>query len=131
MRRNNDKMLLESLVRKYGKNSVKNAINEMNNHNNAFIKNLPVFFEDEDDKNELLDYFEENGIKVICKPGDFGEYICSFICSTRNSKLVLVDFLVRFYYDGDIKQFKHELLPDYPYISAYIDASDGAFKLYD
>ena len=29
MRRNNDRMLLESLVRKYGKNGVRNAINEM------------------------------------------------------------------------------------------------------
>ena len=30
MRRNNDKMLLESLVRKYGKNSIKNAIKKIN-----------------------------------------------------------------------------------------------------
>lgn len=30
MRRNNDKMLLESLIRKYGKNSIKNAIKKIN-----------------------------------------------------------------------------------------------------
>ena len=30
MRRNNDKMLLESLIRKYGTNGVKNVINKIN-----------------------------------------------------------------------------------------------------
>lgn len=34
MRRNNDKMLLESLVRKYGKNGVVKTINEMEETNN-------------------------------------------------------------------------------------------------
>lgn len=36
MRRNNDKMLLESLVRKYGKASVVKAINEMT-HNKPYV----------------------------------------------------------------------------------------------
>lgn len=36
MRRNNDRLLLESLVKKYGKNSVVKAINEMA-HNKPFV----------------------------------------------------------------------------------------------
>lgn len=39
MKRNNDKMLLESLVRKYGKNSIVKAINEM-------ARNKPYVTED-------------------------------------------------------------------------------------
>lgn len=39
MRRNNDKMLLEGLVRKYGKNSIVKAINEM-------ARNKPYVTED-------------------------------------------------------------------------------------
>ena len=35
MKRNNDRMLLESLVRKYGKNNVKNAIRRINENDNA------------------------------------------------------------------------------------------------
>lgn len=38
MKRNNDRMLLESLVRKYGKTSVVKAINEMNWNNNPIAK---------------------------------------------------------------------------------------------
>lgn len=38
MKKINDRILLESLVRKYGKNGVKNAINEMNGNNNPVAK---------------------------------------------------------------------------------------------
>lgn len=41
-RRNNDKMLLEGLVRKYGVNGVKNAIRRINE--NANIPNTKIYF---------------------------------------------------------------------------------------
>ena len=48
MRKNNDKMLLEGLVRKYGKNGVKNAIKRIN-----------------EDVDEYSDYTDESLLKEI------------------------------------------------------------------
>lgn len=48
MRKNNDIMLLESLVRKYGKNGIKNAIKKIN-----------------EDMDEYSDYTDESLLKEI------------------------------------------------------------------
>lgn len=55
MRRNNDRMLLESLVRKYGKNGVKNAIRRINENANS----------DFEIKNGVLVKYRGKGGKVI------------------------------------------------------------------
>ena len=55
MRRNNDRMLLESLVRKYGKNGVKNAIRRINENANS----------DFEIKDGVLVKYRGNGGKVV------------------------------------------------------------------
>lgn len=55
MRRNNDRMLLESLVRKYGKNSVKNT-----------IKNINESIDDDFDQREVIYSVIYNALEDAC-----------------------------------------------------------------
>ena len=130
MRRNNDKMLLESLVRKYGKSELVRAINEMNEQF-LTIEQLPVFFDGDEDRDELLSYFEDNDITVTCGPTKYGETPCTFVCNSYRASLILTDFIIRYYCNDNREQVYQEIVPDYPEILKYWKFSRGKFDLYD
>ena len=77
MRRNNDRVLLESLVRKYGKNGVKNAIKRINENNKNSNDNTLLTY------NNQLD-FKEYFIK---RSREEGYYFDEDIFYLRNFRL--------------------------------------------
>lgn len=123
-------MLLEGLVNKYGKNKLVRAINEMN-EKFLTIEQLPVFFDGDEDRDELINYFENNGITVKCGPTKYGETPCTFICNSYKASLILTDFLVRYYCNDDMQQVRYELLPQYPQVGDYWGSFRGKFDLFD
>lgn len=122
MKRNNDKMLLESLVRKYGKNGVKNAINEMEKN----LKELSIRVDYAVDNSMQLRKdkmcFRKNGIKAIYDDEEQFDNM-EFIAISEKSKYALTDYMLNIYNDGDldmIKEYWPELLP-------YVGDCEGTF----
>ena len=126
MRRNNDKMLLESLVRKYGKNGVVKAINEMEEN----LKELSIYVDYVVDNSMQLRKdvmcFRKNGIIAIYDNEERYDNM-EFVAISEKSKYALTDYMLNTYNDGDldmIKEYWPELLP-------YVDGCEGAFINHD
>ena len=126
MRRNNDRMLLESLVRKYGKNGVVKAINEMEEN----LKELSIYVDyvvdNSMDLRKDIMCFRKNGIIAIYNDEKRYDNM-EFVAISEKSKYALTDYMLNIYNDGDldmIEQYWPELLP-------FVDNCDGAFINYE
>ena len=140
MRRNNDRMLLESLVRKYGKNGVKNAINEIEETNNHLLRaSIDVFKEinlnDKTDSTGTLRRLElfilrRNGIiytpspKHILRTRRANETNELTSRGQENINYRFTDYLINYLCKGNINRAM-ELCPD---IEPYIDECDGKYN---
>ena len=125
MRRNNDKMLLESLVRKYGKNGVKNAINEMEEQLEPITIYIDYVVDDSMQLRKDIMCFRKNGIKAECEIEEQFDNM-ELTAISEKSKYALVDWLLSYYLDDVdlIEEYWPELLP-------YVDDCEGAFVNYN
>ena len=125
MKRNNDKMLLESLIRKYGKNSVVKAINEMEEN----LKELSIYVDyvvdnSMDLRKEII-CFRKNGIIAI-EDSEAAYDNMELIAVSEKSKYALTDYMLNLYNDGDL-----EMIKDYwPELLPYVDGCEGTFINY-
>ena len=99
-RRNNDKMLLESLVRKYGKNSIIRAINE------SHKQRITIKFID-DIINREIDNAESYDWEGIIEAWDDGDYevidnFCEYILDTIAEETDIPDWEIREQYEKRI-----------------------------
>ena len=115
-------MLLESLVRKYGKNSLVKAINEMEES----LKELSIYVDYVVDNSMQLRKdvmcFRKNGIIAIYDDEERYDNM-EFVAISEKSKYALTDYMLNIYNEGDldmIEQYWPELLP-------YVDDCEGTF----
>ena len=125
MRRNNDRMLLEGLIRKYGKNSVVKAINEMEEKGKALSIFVDYVVENPKDLRKEIICFRKNGIIAIEYEDERFDNM-EFKAVSEKSKYALTDYMLNLYNDGDL-----EMIKDYwPELLPYVDGCDGAFINY-
>ena len=99
-RRNNDKMLLEGLVRKYGKNSIIRAINE------SYKQRITIKFID-DIINREINNAESYDWENIIEAWDDGDYevidnFCEYILDTIAEETDIPDWEIREKYEKRI-----------------------------
>lgn len=124
-KRINDKVLLESLVRKYGKNGVVKAINEMEENLEPITVTVDYVPDDSMQVRKDIMCFRKNGIKAEFDDDAVWDNM-EFTVVSEESKRALVDWLINYYLD-DI-----ELIDEYwPELLPYVDSCDGAFINYD
>ena len=112
MRRNNDKMLLESLVRKYGKNNIIKAINESHKQRITikFIDDLinrEINTAESDDWESIIEAWDDEDYEVI-------DNFCEYILDTIAEETDIPDWEIREKYEKQIynqvyKQIKKRL----------------------
>ena len=100
MKRNNDRMLLESLVEKYGKNGVKNAINEIKNEDITW-KDFTVEFD--------ITYIDSTLFEVLQKI--FKNYGIILKYGKETSNMNVTPLCLKPSYDGAA-----EVLADFTYL---------------
>jgi hypothetical protein len=123
MKRNNDRMLLESLIRKYGKNGITRAINEMSHDHDAI--EISVDYVPNDDAEIFGDIrcFRKNDIKAVYDENVVWDNM-TFIARSERAKYALTDYMLNYYNYGDIamiEEYWPELLP-------YVDGCEGTFN---
>jgi hypothetical protein len=142
MRRNNDRMLLESLIRKYGKNSVVKAVNEMEETNNHLLRaSVDIFKEiDLNDNTDAADIIRRLELYILRRNGIIYTPGPKHILRTRranetaelksrgqeNINYRFTDYLINRICKGDINRAL-EICPD---IEPYIDGCDGKYNYF-
>lgn len=120
--RNNDRALLESLVRKYGKAGVRKAINEMSQKYKTPITIFVDYVVDDEDVANDIDCFRQNGIKAVFDE-DVAWNNMKFVARSENAKYALTDYMLNYYNQGDIS-----MIEDYwPELLPYVDGCEGTF----
>ena len=121
-RKMTDRMLLEGLVNKYGKNNIVKAINEMEES----LKELSIYVDYVVDNSMQLRKdvmcFRKNGIIAIYDDEERYDNM-EFVAISEKSKYALTDYMLNIYNEGDldmIEQYWPELLP-------YVDDCEGTF----
>ena len=125
-KRINDKVLLESLIRKYGANAINNAINEMEENLEPITVTVDYVPDDSMQVRKDIICFRKNGIKAVYDDDVVWDNM-EFTAISEKSKYALTDYILNYYNQGDIvmiEEYWPELLP-------YVDGCEGAFINYD
>ena len=126
VKRNNDRMLLESLLRKYGKNNIVKSINEMEEHLKELSIYVDYYVDNSMELRKDIMCFRKNGIIAIYNDEEQYDNM-EFVAISERSKYALTDYMLNMYNDGDldmIKEYWPELLP-------YVDGCESTFVNYD
>lgn len=120
-----DRKILESLIAKYGKSGVKNAINEMEEKGRELSIYVDYVVDNSMDLCKDVMCFRKNGIIAIYDKEERYDNM-EFVAISEKSKYALTDYMLNLYNDGDL-----EMIKDYwPELLPYVDGCEGAFINY-